>query len=105
LFGARAREVGRAAAEAPRGVPAILAGTDLPTAAIGFCVREEWAGSLADLVERRLMLSFAAGLAETTLVAVAAELVRLGMLPAAAAAAEVARQVREMHDRSGKTVA
>jgi hypothetical protein len=51
------------------------------------------------------MLAFAPGLAETTLAAVAAELVRLGMLPAEAAGAEVARQVREMHDRYGKTVA
>ncbi len=105
LFGARARDVGRRAAETPRGGPALLVGTDLPTAAIGFCVREEWAGSLADLVERRLMLAFAPGLAETTLAAVAAELVRLGMLPADAAGAEVARHVGELHDRYGKTVA
>ncbi|MFM8380012.1 MAG: glycerol-3-phosphate dehydrogenase/oxidase, partial [Planctomycetia bacterium] len=105
LFGARARDVGRAAAELPGDVPAILAGTDLPTAAIGFCVREEWAAALADLVERRLMLAFTPGLSHATLAAAAAELVRLAMLPADAAGAEVARHVRELHDRYGKTVA
>ena len=82
LFGARARDVGRAAAGMPRDVPTLVSGTDLPTAAVGFCVETEWAASLADVVERRLMLSFAPTLTKTTLAAVAAELVRLGMLPA-----------------------
>ena len=104
LFGARARDVGRAAAEIPGGVPAVLAGADLPTAAVGFCVREEWAGSLADLLERRLMLSFAPTLAADTLAAVAAELVRLGRLPAGRAQAEVDRCARELRERYGKTV-
>jgi len=105
LFGARAGGVARVAADGPGGASAILAGTDLPTAAIGFCMREEWAGSLADLVERRLMLVFAPGLAQPTLAAVAAELVRLGMLPPDSADAEVRRYVRELEDRYGKTVA
>ena len=105
LFGARARDVGRAAAETPRGGPGLLAGTDLPRAAVGFCAEAEWAASIADIVERRLMLSFAAGLTKTTLAAVAAELVRLGMLPADRAAAEAGRCASELQDRYGKTVA
>jgi len=104
LFGARAPDVGRAAAAVPREVPPLLAGTDLPAAAVGFCVREEWAGSLADLVERRLMLAFAPGLSAATLAAVTAELVRLGMLPAETAGAEVGRFARELHDRYGKAL-
>lgn len=105
LFGARARDVARAAAGMPGDVPAILVGTDLPTAAVGFCVQEEWAGSLADLVARRLMLSFAPALSMATLAAVAAELVRLGMLQADGAGAEAGRCARELHDRHGRTVA
>ena len=104
LFGARAGAVGRAAAEMPPGVPALLAGTDLPTATVGFCAREEWAGSLADLVERRLMLSFAPTLTVATLSAVASELVRLGMLPVEAAGAEADRCASELRDRYGKAV-
>jgi glycerol-3-phosphate dehydrogenase len=104
LFGARARDVVRAAAAMPPGVPVLLAGSDLPTAAVGFCVREEWAGSLADLIERRLMLAFAPTLAAATPAAVAAELVRLGMLPVGRAEAEAAGCVRELRERYGKAV-
>jgi len=105
LFGSRAPEACRAPAALPGDVPPLVADTDLPTAAVGFCVREEWATSLDDLVERRLMLAFAPRLSRATLTGLAVELVRLGMLPAGQAEAEVHRCAAGLHERFGKTVA
>jgi len=105
LFGSRAPEACRAPGALPGDVPPLVADTDLPTAAVGFCVREEWATSLGDLVERRLMLAFAPRLSLATLTGLAVELVRLGMLPAGQAEAEVHRSAAGLHARFGKTVA
>lgn len=104
LFGSRGRDVAAALESVPPGVPPLISGTDIPTATVGFCAREEWATSLEDLVERRLMLSFAPELSVTTLAALAAELVRLGMLPAGRAAAEVAGCAGRLRERYGKLV-
>ena len=52
-----------------------MAGADLPTAAVGLCVREEWTTTLDDLVERRLMLLFAPDLSRATLTLDAARVV------------------------------
>lgn len=101
LFGCRGPEACRTAAP---DVPPLVAGTDLPTAAIGFCVREEWAMTLDDLVERRLMLLFATSLSRPTLAAVAAELARLGRLPAEHVAPEVERLALALHERYGKQI-
>lgn len=105
LFGARGIEVCRRAAAQPHGFAPLLPGSDLPTAAVGFAVEEEWAVSLADVVERRLMLSFAEILPRATLAAVADELVRLGRLPAEGAEEAVVREIERLHDHHGKHVA
>ena len=105
LFGARGIEVCRRAGRLPATAPPLIAGTDLPTAAVGFAIEEEWAGSLADIVERRLMLSFAETLSRTTLAAVAAEMTRLGRLTAAQADEEVRREVERLRVHHGKQVA
>ncbi|MEI6240368.1 MAG: glycerol-3-phosphate dehydrogenase/oxidase [Planctomycetia bacterium] len=105
LFGSRAPDLCRTMVRLPSEVPPLVAGTDLPTAAVGFCTREEWAASLDDLVERRLMLSFAARLSHMTLTALAVELVRLGMLPADRVEAEVRRCAEVLHERYGKNLA
>jgi len=57
-----------------------LPGTDLPRGVVGWCVRQEWATTLDDLVERRLMLLFHPQLSLATLQAVAAEMVATGAL-------------------------
>lgn len=101
LFGARAPEACRLL---PPDVPVLVAGADLPTAAVGLCVREEWTTTLDDLVERRLMLLFAPDLSRMTLTALAAELVRLGLLPADRRDTEVDRCVTRLHERYGKVV-
>lgn len=104
LFGSRAPEACRMLPMAPPDVPPLVPGTDLPTAAVGFCTREEWATTLDDLVERRLMLSFAATLSRVTLGALAVELARLRLLPADRVDAEVQRCAARLRDRYGKVV-
>ena len=88
LFGSRGPDV--LAPTADGAPPHMIRGTSLPLAAVGFCVREEWAATVEDLVERRLMLAFDPGLTAAAVHDVAAELARLGRLPTAnvAAAAE-----------------
>jgi hypothetical protein len=51
------------------------------------------------------MLAFAPRLSRATLTGLAVELVRLGMLPAGQAEAEVHRSAAGLHARFGKTVA
>lgn len=101
LFGARAPEACR---PLPPGVPVLVAGADLPTAVVGLCVREEWTTTLGDLVERRLMLLFAPDLSCATLTALAAEFVRLGLLPADRQHIEVDRCITRLRDHYGKVV-
>jgi glycerol-3-phosphate dehydrogenase len=79
IFGSRAAAV--VAGLAAR--PGLVRGSVLPRAAVEFCVREEWARTLDDVVERRLMLAFDAGLRRDTLVDVAAVLADLGLVPRA----------------------
>lgn len=104
LFGSRAGEACGFPGSLPAGVPPLVADADLPTAVVGFCVREEWATSLDDLVERRLMLSFAQTLSRATLAALATELSRLGLLSVDRVDAEVQRCAAQLHDRFGKIV-
>ena len=86
----------------PRSV--ILAGTTLPVAAVRFCIEEEWAVTLGDVIERRLMLSFAPDLSTDTVRAVATEMVRLGAMPADQIEAEVAAIGRRLGERYGKHI-
>lgn len=80
LFGSRAVDVWGGAGATAAGEPARLRGVDLPAAAVGLCVRDEWAVTLEDVVERRLMLAFHERLCRDTLTDVAAALVRSGAL-------------------------
>ena len=76
LFGARGPAVAAAAASRP----GMLRGVGLPRAAVEFCVREEWARSLDDIVERRLMLAFDPRLCRPAIEDVALVLAALGLL-------------------------
>jgi glycerol-3-phosphate dehydrogenase len=99
LFGARAADVwGRAA------TAALLDGVPLPAAAVAFCVEEEWARSIEDVVERRLMLVFDPALSMRTLADVAAALVAAGALPAAHVDTAVAAYAARLRDHFGRTL-
>ncbi|MFM8282160.1 MAG: FAD-dependent oxidoreductase [Planctomycetaceae bacterium] len=84
--------------------PAILPGSPLPATVVRYCVRREWARSLADIVERRLMLLFAIPLRRSTLAGIAAVMEADGVLPRGGAADEVARLVASLAERYDKRV-
>jgi glycerol-3-phosphate dehydrogenase len=110
LFGARAGEAlgvdpsrgGGDAAQRDAFEP--LGDSPLPRGVVGFCLEGEWAETLADLVERRLLLAFDPDLSEATLRAIASELVRAGRLAADAVDAEVATLRAMMAERYGKRI-
>jgi glycerol-3-phosphate dehydrogenase len=79
LFGARAGDV--FAVPVARG--GVIRGTRLPLAAVDFVVREEWARSLDDVIERRLMLAFDPALCRAAIEDVATVLADRGLLPRA----------------------
>jgi glycerol-3-phosphate dehydrogenase len=103
LFGARAERAleGGAGASAADAF-ALLAGNRLPRGIVRYCCDEEWGETLADLVERRLLLVFDPDLTVTTLRAIAAELVTEGRLGAESVDGEIAALVALMADRYGK---
>ena len=106
LFGGRAPEVFTVAgaSSACRRLPPLLGDSGLPTAASVFVIDQEWATTLADLVERRLMLLFAPRLSRATLTALAEVLVATGRLEPDAIADAVAAEVAHLQDCCGKQV-
>ena len=103
LFGSRAAAIwqgGRSrAAEA-----GLIRGVGLPAAAVGLCVRDEWAVTLEDVVERRLMLSFHERLCRESLADVAAALVRYGALEPALAQGTVEACEARLAARYGRVL-
>ncbi len=93
LFGARAAGIldlaSRAEPARRTALLSPLAGSDLPAAVVPLCLEEEWAESLGDLVERRLVLPLVAPMSVATIRAVAEEMVLAGRLDAADVPAEV----------------
>ena len=79
-----------------------LGDSPLPRGVVRFCLDQEWAETLADIVERRLLLAFDPERSMATLRAVAAELVRAGRLSAERSDSEVASFVEMMAERYGK---
>lgn len=104
LFGSRAAAVFEAggATAATRHLPPLLGDSGLPTAAAVFAIEQEWAATLADLIERRLMLLFAPRLSRATLTALADVLVATGRLRPAAAADAVAAEAADLQHCFGK---
>lgn len=94
LFGTRSAQVLREAAAGAAGVPArpLLPGTAVPISVVDWIIRHEQVRTVADLVERRLLLVFASQITRHTLEVLEARLrsVHGGCLPegTAAAAAE-----------------
>lgn len=104
VFGSRGPEICAAMRPADPAGRLLIRGTDLPLAAVWFCVREEWAVSLDDLIERRLMLAFDAGLTRAAIEDVAEALVQMEMLPRERLAEEVADCIGQLRERCGKIV-
>jgi glycerol-3-phosphate dehydrogenase len=104
LFGARGALVCAAMRPAAGAPPAIIAGTDLPRAAVAWCLQEEWADTIEDIIERRLMLSFDEGLARATIADVAESFARERGVAGGQTAAEVEALVLKLRDRYGKQV-
>ena len=98
LFGSRAP----AAMTTIAARPGIIRGSLLPRAAVEFCVREEWARTLDDVVERRLMLAFDTGLCRDTLADVAMALADLGLVAPADVDGAAAAYAARLHDRYGR---
>jgi glycerol-3-phosphate dehydrogenase len=101
LFGARAPDVWRAGGAPRRG---LIRGIGLPAAAVEFCVRAEWAATLDDLIERRLMLSLHARLSREAITDVAEAFSAVGGLPSAEVPAAVEACVTRLFDRYGRRV-
>ncbi|MFM8805229.1 MAG: FAD-dependent oxidoreductase, partial [Planctomycetia bacterium] len=101
LFGARAAEVWRAGGAARRG---LICGIGLPVAAVECCVREEWAATLDDLIERRLMLAMHERLSREAIRDVAEAFSAVGGLPSARVPAAVEACVTRLFDRYGRRV-
>jgi glycerol-3-phosphate dehydrogenase len=108
LFGARAgaalgiERTRSGASVADREAFRPLGDSPLPRGVVGFCLELEWAETLADIVERRLLLAFDPELSMATLRAVAGELVRAGRLAAERSDSEIASFVAMMAERYGK---
>ena len=87
----------------------LIRGVGLPRAAVEFCVREEWATSLDDLMERRLMLSFHEALSREAITDVAESLAAAGGLPLDGVAPDgvtvaVDRYVARLEERYGRSL-
>ena len=82
LFGARAPAVFETMRQCPQAteLPPLIGDSGRPTAAAVFAIEKEWAVSLSDLIERRLMLIFDSRLSSATLGDLADILVAMGCL-------------------------
>ena len=101
VFGGRAAAAAAGIATRPGGIR----GSVLPRAAVEFCVREEWARTLGDVVERRLMLAFDTGLGRDTLTDVAAVLAELGLVSRTDVGREAEACTRQLAARYGRRLA
>ncbi len=84
---------------------ALLDGTDLPCSLARWTIQHEYARTLADLVERRLMLLYHQDLRKACLDRLAALLAEAGHLPPAQLTAAVTDEIARLQARYGKRVA
>ncbi|HUG92433.1 MAG TPA: glycerol-3-phosphate dehydrogenase/oxidase [Planctomycetaceae bacterium] len=81
-----------------------LAGTDLPLAFVRSVIDREWVATLADLVERRLMLVYQPGLTRQALEQLGDCLVAAGTYQPSRRAAELACTIERLHRHYGKRI-
>lgn len=106
LFGTRSEEVLESCDLPPAGERAeSLEGTGIPLVAVRWIVRNEWVGTLDDLVERRLTLVFRSQLSWKTLDALARVLVAEGRLAEGEIETAVAATCERLERHYGRTVA
>jgi glycerol-3-phosphate dehydrogenase len=84
---------------------ALLDGTDLPCSLARWTIQHEYARTLADLVERRLMLLYHQDLTKACLDRLAVLLAEAGHLPPEQLTAAVADEIARLQARYGKRVA
>jgi glycerol-3-phosphate dehydrogenase len=83
---------------------ALLAGTNVPKRFVQWSLRHEWAATLDDLIERRLMLLYQPDLSRECLRELARMLFDAGKLPIEQADAAVAATERRLAIHFGKTI-
>jgi glycerol-3-phosphate dehydrogenase len=106
LFGARAPAVFETMKQCSQAteLPPLLGDSGLPTAAAVFVIEKEWAVSLGDLIERRLMVIFAPRLSLATLQDLADVLVAMGRLHHADRESAISVEVKHLEEDYGKGI-
>ncbi|MFM8633205.1 MAG: glycerol-3-phosphate dehydrogenase/oxidase [Planctomycetia bacterium] len=102
IFGIRAVAACREPAPDGWRGAAMIADVGLPTSAVWFTVRHEWARSIADVVERRLMLVFDPRLSRRSLATIAEALDACGIPHLHGREAAVEAYAMRLHDAFGK---
>ena len=85
-------------------LPPLIGDSGLPTAAAVFAIEKEWALSLSDLIERRLMLIFHPRLSLATLHDLVEILVVMGCLQPTDREPAVLSEVKYLQDLYGKKI-
>ena len=106
LFGARAPAVFETMRQCPQAteLPPLIGDSGRPTAAAVFAIEKEWAVSLSDLIERRLMLIFDARLSFATLGDLADVLVAMGCLQYSDRESAISSEIVHLQDFYGKEI-
>ena len=106
LFGLRGPAVFEIMRQCPQAteLPPLIGNSGLPTAAAVFVIEKEWAMSLGDLIERRLMLIFQPQLSLSTLHGLADVLVAMGRLKKSDRESTIAAEIIRLQDCYGKEI-
>jgi glycerol-3-phosphate dehydrogenase len=106
LFGARAPAVFETMKQCPQAteLPPLIGDSGLPTAAAVFVIEKEWAESLGDLIERRLMMIFSPRLSLATLQDLADVLVAMGRLHRSDRESAISAEVKHLEEDYGKGI-
>ncbi len=106
LFGARAPVVFETMRQCPQAteLPPLIGDSGLPTAAAVFVIEKEWAVSLGDLIERRLMVIFAPRLSLATLQDLTDVLVVMGHLQRSDRESAISAEITHLQECYGKEI-
>ena len=106
LFGARAPAVFETMRQCTQvtELPPLLGDSGRPTAAAVFAIQEEWAVSLSDLIERRLMLIFDSRLSMATLHDLADVLMAMGFLQRSDRESAISSEIKHLRNFYGKEI-
>lgn len=106
LFGSRGPAVFEIMRQCPQAneLPPLIGNSGLPTAAAVFVIEKEWAKSLGDLIERRLMLIFEPQLSLPTLHDLADVLMVMGRLKQSDRESTIAAEIIRLQDCYGKEI-